>query len=96
MAIDDMTRDEKLQFHITREAAEILALSLGEIDKYDTCEAILPPGQSREIRKNKFYYSHLGKFFGKQTKTIQNKWWKQLKPIEVHGKQLTESHALIK
>ena len=35
MATDDKVRDEKLQYNINREAAEISALSSGKIDKYD-------------------------------------------------------------
>ena len=34
MAIDDMIRGKKLKCDINREAAEILTLSSGEIDKY--------------------------------------------------------------
>ena len=32
VAIDDKIRDEKLKYDINREAAKILALSLGKID----------------------------------------------------------------
>ena len=35
MTIDDKIRDEKLQYDINLEAARILALSSGEIDKYE-------------------------------------------------------------
>ena len=35
MTIDDQIRDEKLQYDINREAAKILALSSGKIDKYE-------------------------------------------------------------
>ena len=35
MATDDKVRDEKLQYNVNREAAEISALSSGKIDKYD-------------------------------------------------------------
>ena len=40
MTTDDKIRDEKLQYNIDREAAEISALSSGKIGKYDypTCE----------------------------------------------------------
>ena len=40
MTIDDKIRDEKLQDHISIEAAKISALLLGKIDKYEylTCE----------------------------------------------------------
>ena len=32
---DDMIRDEKLQYHINREAAKISSLSSGKINKYE-------------------------------------------------------------
>ena len=35
MTIDDQIRDEKLQYDTNREAAKILALSSGNIDKYE-------------------------------------------------------------
>ena len=38
MTIDDKIRDEKLQYHINREAAKILTLSSGIIDKYKNHE----------------------------------------------------------
>ena len=70
MAIDDKIRDERLQYGINREAAKILALSSGKIDKYEyvTVEEILPPDQSRLIEQAKFTYSPLGKAFKKQIK----------------------------
>ena len=47
MIIDDMIRDEKLDYKINREAAKISALSSGKIDKYEylTGEEILPSNQ---------------------------------------------------
>ena len=44
MKIYHQIRDEKLQYNNIREAAEILALSSGKIDKYEylTREEILP------------------------------------------------------
>ena len=56
MAIDDKIRDEKLQYHINREAAKISALSSGEIDKYEylTSEELLPSDQRRMIEQAKF------------------------------------------
>ena len=44
MKIYHQIRDEKLQYNIIREAAEISALSSGKIDKYEylTHEEILP------------------------------------------------------
>ena len=56
MTVDDKIRDEKLQYDINREAANISALSSGKIDKYDyvTGEEILPPDQKRVIEQAKF------------------------------------------
>ena len=47
MAIEDQIRDEKLQYDISREAAEISALSSGKINEYEylTGEEILPSYQ---------------------------------------------------
>ena len=44
MTVDDKIRDEKLQYDINREAAKILALLSGKIDKdeYLTGEEISP------------------------------------------------------
>ena len=63
MTIDDMIRDEKLQYDINREVIKTSALSSGEIDKYEylTDETILPFDQSRMIEQAKFTYSPLGK-----------------------------------
>ena len=62
MAIDDEIKDGKLQYDINREAAKILALSFGKIDKneYLTGEEILPSDQSIIIEQVKFTYSPLG------------------------------------
>ena len=51
MTINDQIRDEKLQYDINREAAKILALSSGEIRKYEclTGEDILPSNQQQII-----------------------------------------------
>ena len=51
MIIDDQIRDEKLQYDINREAAKILALSSGKIDKYEylTEEEILPSNKQQMI-----------------------------------------------
>ena len=48
MKIDDKIKDEKLKYHINKEAAKISALSSGKIDKYEylTGEEILPSDQS--------------------------------------------------
>ena len=59
MIIDDKIRYEKLQYNINREAAKILALSSGKIDKYEflTGEKISPFDQSRMIKQAKFTYT---------------------------------------
>ena len=75
MIIDDHIRDEKLQYDINREAAKISALSSNKLGKYEylTGEEILPSNQERIIEQAKFTYSHLGKAFEKQIKTIEDK-----------------------
>ena len=74
MTIDDQIRDEKLQYDINREAAEILALSSDKIDKYEylTVKEILPSNQQQIIEQAKFTYSPLGKAFEKQIKTTED------------------------
>ena len=74
MTIDDMIRDEQLQYDINREGAKISALSSKKIDKYEyhTDEEILPPDQRRVIEQEKFSQPSLGKAFEKQTKTIED------------------------
>ena len=64
MTTDEKIRDEKLQYEINREAAEILALSSGKADKrkYFTGEEMLPSNQSRMIRSANFTYSPLERF----------------------------------
>ena len=73
MTIDDKIMNEKLQYDINREAAEISALSSGKIDKYEylTGEEILPSDQSGIVEQAKFTYSPLGKAFEKQIKSIE-------------------------
>lgn len=53
---DYKIRDQKLQLDVDREAAKILALKSGKIDKieYLTGEYILPADQSRVIEQAKF------------------------------------------
>ena len=74
MTIDDQIKDEKLQYDINNEAAEISALLSGKISKYEylTGEEILPANQKQIIEKAKFTYSSLGKPFEKQTETIED------------------------
>ena len=79
MAIDDKIRDEKLQYDINREAANISALSSGKTDNYEflTGEEILLSDQRRVIEQAKFAYSPSGKALEKQTKTIEDQGKKQ-------------------
>ena len=74
MAIDDQIRDEKLQYDINREAAEISALSSDKVGKYEylTVKEILPSNQQQIIEQAKFTYSPLGKAFEKQIKTTED------------------------
>ena len=55
MTIKDQIRDEKLQYDINREAAKILALLSGKIDKYEylTGEEKLPSNQQQIIEQFK-------------------------------------------
>ena len=94
MNIEGQIRDEKLQFDINRETANISALSLGKIDKYEylTGEEILPSNQQQVIEQAKFTYSPLEKAFEKQTKTIKDQGEKHvsaLKSLESSDKQIT-------
>ena len=74
MTIDDQIRNEKLQYHVNREAAKISALSSGKMDKYEylTVEEILPSNQQQIIEQAKFTDSPLVKAFEKQTKAIKD------------------------
>ena len=90
MAIGNKFRDEKLQYHIKRDAAKISALSSGKIDKYEFLigEEILPSDQSKIIEQGKCTYSPFGKAFKNPTKTIEEQGRKQIEAIEKHRKQL--------
>ena len=96
MIIDEEIKDEKLQYRINREAARILALSTGKIDKYEfrTGEEILASDQSVIIELSKFTYSSLGKALEKQIKTTENQGIKQveaLKSLKPEESQILES-----
>ena len=84
MTIEDQIKDEKLQYHINREAAKISALSSGKFDKYEylTGEEILPSNQQQLIQQVKFIYSPLGKALEKQRKTIKDQGEKQVVALE--------------
>ena len=90
MTIDDKTRDKKPQYDVNEEAAKILALSSGKIDKYEylTGEEILPSGQTRIIEQVKFIYSPFGIVFGKQMKTIEEQGKKREDTIANQNKRL--------
>ena len=83
MNTDDQIKDEKLQYNINREAAKILALSSGEICKYEylTGDDILPYNQQQIIEQAKFTYSPLGKAFEQQIKTIKDQGEKQVEAL---------------
>ena len=85
MTINDQIRDEKLQYDIDIKAAEISAKSSGKLQKYEylTGEDILPSHQQQIIEQAKFTYSHLGKAFEKQTKTIKDLGKKQADVLKV-------------
>ena len=67
MTINDQIKDEKLQYDINREAAQISALSSGKTYKYEylTGEDILPSSNQQIIEQARFIYSPLGKAFDK-------------------------------
>ena len=64
MTIDDKIRDEKLQYDIKKEAANISALSSDILQ----VKKILPFNQSRIIQQANLMYSPFGKALEKQTK----------------------------
>ena len=80
MTINDQIRDEKLQYDINRKAAKISALSSGKIHKYEYLagEDTIPSNQEQIIEQAKFTYSHSGKAFEKQIKTIEDQSQKQV------------------
>ena len=84
MAINYQIRDNKLQYDINWEAAEISALSSGKIQKYEhlTSEEILPFNKQQIIEQATFTYSSLRKAFEKQIKTIEDQGKKQVKALK--------------
>ena len=74
MTINDQIRDEKVQYDINREAANISTFSSRKIHKYEylTGEDILPSNPQQIIEQARFTYSPLGKAFEKQIKTIED------------------------
>ena len=76
MTIEDQNRDGKLQYDINREAAKILLLSSGKIDKYEylTSEDKIHSNQQQIIEQAKSTYSPLEKAFEKhKTKKLKIK-----------------------
>ena len=84
MTINDRIRDEKLQYHINREAAKLLALPSGKIHKYEYLigEDISPSDQQQIIEQAKFTYSSLGKAFEKEIKTIEDQIQKKVEALK--------------
>ena len=84
MTVNDQIRVEKLQYGINIEAVKISALSSGKIHKYEylTGEDMLPTNQQQIIEETKFTYSHLGKAFKKQIKTIEDQGEKQIDALK--------------
>ena len=74
ITIDGKNSEEKLQYDINRKAENKSTLSSTKFDKYESLlgEEILPSDQSRIIVQATFTYSHLGKGFEKQIKTIED------------------------
>ena len=91
MTIGDQIRDEKLQYDINREAAEISSLSSSKIHKckYLTGKDILPSNQQQILEQAKFAHSPLGKAFEKQIKTMEDQGEKQIKAIHDQGRVKT-------
>ena len=90
MTVNDQIRDEKIQYYINREAAKILALSSGEIRKYEylTGEDTLPSNQQQIIEQAKFTCSPLGKAFEKQIKTIEDQEQKQIDAFRTESNRM--------
>ena len=100
MTINYQIRDEKLQYDINREAAEISAVSSGKIHKYEyhTGDDLLPSNQQQIIEQARFTYFPLGKAFEKQIKTIEDQSQKQVDALYTlkSNNQLTVKDAIPK
>ena len=81
MTTHDQIRDEKLQYDINREAAEISPWSSVKIYKYEyrTGKEILRSYLQQIIEQAKLVYSTLGKAFEKQIKTNEDQGQKKLR-----------------
>ena len=95
MTIDDKIRDEKLQYDINREAANISALSSGKIDTYEyfACEENYLLIKEERWNELILHILHQEKLLKKK---IEEQGKKQIKAIEDHGKQSNEFNELIK
>ena len=84
MTIDKNIRDEKIRYNINREAAKILVLPSGKIDKHEylTGEHILLSGPSQIIQQAKFTYSVLEKAFEKEKKVIKYQGDNKIEAVE--------------
>ena len=93
ITIDDKNSEEKLQYDINRKAENKSTLSSTKFDKYESLlgEEILPSDQSRIIVQATFTYSHLGKGFEKQIKTIEDQWIKSFKALKSEENEEPES-----
>ena len=54
----------------------------------------MPSNQRQVIEQYKFTYSHLGKTFEKQTRTIEGQWEKQRIAIDYNKKQIGNKKQL--
>ena len=93
ITIDGKNSEEKLQYDINRKAENKSTLSSTKFDKYESLlgEEILPSDQSRIKVQAKFTYSHLGKGFEKQIKTIEDQWKKSFKALKPEENEEPES-----
>ena len=75
MTIDDKVKDEKLQYDIHREEAEISALSSGKIDKYEylTDEEILVLIKAGKQKKLSLHILHQEKLLKNKEKQLNIK-----------------------
>ena len=75
MKIDEKIKDERMLYDNNTHAANILAWSLGKIDKYQcfTVEEIFSFDQSGIIEQATFMYSRLGKAFKNRWKRLNIK-----------------------
>ena len=63
--LDDKIKSNKAQYDLDREAAKIIALSSGELEKYEYLTGENLGYQPDVVQKTKFEYSPLGQVFNK-------------------------------